>query len=100
MKEWASSQIDSSSSSAQPAVSNYEADKQAKREDRARTRKREQAEADIARLESELAALEHEMASPEMVTDYVKLREKQAEADQTRAALDEAYQNWEALMEE
>jgi ATP-binding cassette subfamily F protein 3 len=100
MKEWESSKTDNSSSSAQPAVSNYEADKQAKREDRARARKREQAEADIARLENELAALELEMASPEMSTDYVKLREKQTEAEQKRELLDEAYQAWEALMEE
>ncbi len=100
MKEWESSQADNSSSSVQPTVSNYEADKQAKREDRARTRKREQAEADIARLENELAALELEMASPEMSTDYVKLREKQTEAEQKRELLDEVYQAWEALMEE
>lgn len=86
--------------SSQPAVSSYEADKQAKREDRARARKREQAEAEIARLENELAALEQEMASPEMTTDYMKLRELQSDADLKREALDEAYQTWEALMED
>ncbi|QJD87233.1 ABC-F family ATP-binding cassette domain-containing protein [Cohnella herbarum] len=100
MKEWESSQIDSASPSTQPAVSNYEADKQAKREDRARTRKREQLEADIARLESEITSLELEMASPEVVTDYVRLRDMQGEAEQKRVALEDAYAEWEALMED
>ncbi|WP_167747059.1 ABC-F family ATP-binding cassette domain-containing protein [Cohnella luojiensis] len=100
MKEWEIAQSNSSSQASQTVVSNYEADKQAKREDRARTRKREQAEADIARLEDELAALELEMASPEMVTDYMKLREKQEKAEKKRELLNAAYQTWEALMEE
>ncbi|WP_256759021.1 ABC-F family ATP-binding cassette domain-containing protein [Cohnella sp. WQ 127256] len=100
MQEWEASQNDTSSQPAQGALSNYEADKQAKREDRARTRKREQAEADIARFEEELSVLELEMASPEMVTDYMKLREKQAEAEQKRLALEDVYKTWEALMEE
>jgi ATP-binding cassette subfamily F protein 3 len=101
MKEWQSSSLNNSNSQvAQPAVSDYEADKQAKRDERARQRKREQSEADISRLENELSELELAMASPEMVTDYMKLREKQAEAEKTRVALEEAYQTWEALMEE
>jgi len=100
MKEWDSVQNDASPQAAESAVSSYEAEKQAKREDRARARKREQAEADISRLESELAQLEEEMTSPEMVTDYMKLRDKQFEAEQKREALDQAYQAWEALMEE
>ncbi|MCD9023609.1 ABC-F family ATP-binding cassette domain-containing protein [Cohnella silvisoli] len=100
MKEWQSSLNAVNSQVSQPVVSDYEADKQAKREERARQRKREQAEADIARLEGELAELELAMASPEMVTDYMKLRDKQAEAEKTRTALDAAYQSWEALMEE
>ncbi len=100
MKEWENAQGNSASQTSQTVVSNYEADKQAKREDRARTRKREQAEADIAQLEDELAVLELEMTSPEMVTDYMKLREKQEEAEKKRELLNEAYQTWEALMEE
>jgi ATP-binding cassette subfamily F protein 3 len=101
MKEWLSTSLNTANSqAAQPAVSDYEADKQAKRDERARQRKREQSEADISRLEKELSELELAMASSEMVTDYMKLREKQAEAEKTRAALEEAYQTWEALMEE
>lgn len=100
MLEWQSSNDTASSQSSQPSVSDYEAEKQAKREERARQRKREQAEADITRLENELAGLEEEMASPELSTDYMKLRDKQAEADKKRQALDEAYQAWESLMEQ
>ena len=89
----------SSSSSGEPA-SSYEAEKQAKREDRARARKREQAEADIARLEGEIAALQEEMASPEVATDYVLLREKQEVAERKQSELDEVYAVWEQLMDE
>lgn len=88
------------SSTSQPPANDYEAEKQLKREERAKQRKREQAEADIAKLEQQLESLELEMASPDVVTDYMKLREKQAEVDRTRAALDETYAVWEALMEE
>ncbi|RKP44824.1 ABC transporter ATP-binding protein [Cohnella endophytica] len=101
MKEWEASKPDSASSpSSTAAVTNYEAEKQAKREDRARLRKREQAEADIARLEAELEELELQMAKPEMATDYMMLREKQAEAEKTRETLDEVYRVWESLMDE
>ncbi|KIL35740.1 multidrug ABC transporter ATP-binding protein [Cohnella kolymensis] len=100
MLEWENAADTISSKVSDPSVSDYEADKQAKREERARQRKREQAEADIAKLETELTGLEEEMASPELSTDYMKLRDKQAEAEQKREALDEAYQAWEQLMEE
>lgn len=100
MKEWEATRSQASAQNAPSAISNYEADKQAKREDRARTRKREQAEADIARLEEEIAKLEIEMASPEMATDYMKLREKQELTEKKRNELDEAFQAWEALMDE
>ncbi|MFD0671361.1 ABC-F family ATP-binding cassette domain-containing protein [Cohnella sp. GCM10027633] len=88
------------SSSSQPPANDYEAEKQLKREERAKQRKREQAEADIAKLEQLLESLELEMASPEIVIDYMKLRDKQAEVDRTKAALDETYATWEALMED
>jgi ATP-binding cassette subfamily F protein 3 len=81
-------------------ATDYEADKQAKREERAKTRKREQAESDIARLEREIAALEEEMASPGVSTDYVLLREKQAAAEELRKNLEETYIAWEALLDE
>ncbi len=88
------------SDAAAAAASGYEAEKQAKREERARTRKLEQAEAEIARLEAEIAALEEEMADPEISTDYVRLREKQTLADALRPKLEQAYAAWENLLEE
>ena len=83
-----------------PGAASYEAEKQARREQRARVRKIEQAEAEIARLEAQIAALEEEMASPEISVDYVKLREKQAQIDKLRPKLEEAYAAWERLVEE
>jgi len=101
MKEWEAAKNNPSEKAAEdPGFSSYEAEKQAKREDRARNRKREQAEADISRLEGEIAALEEEMASPEIATDYVLLREKQAEAERKQSELDEVFKVWEALMED
>ncbi|WP_373230742.1 ABC-F family ATP-binding cassette domain-containing protein [Cohnella sp.] len=100
MIEWETASKVLSSQTTQAVVSDYEADKQAKRDERARQRKQEQAEAEVARLEKELAELELQMATPEMATDYMKLREKQEEAEKTRLALDEAYQTWEASMQD
>ena len=109
LQAWEASRSDSASSSpsssgsagssASSPANEYEAEKQLKREERARQRKIELAEADIARLEQELEALELEMASPELASDYMKLREKQEQHDRTKAALDEAYAAWETLME-
>lgn len=98
MAAWASDRATVSQKETPPAQ-DYEAEKQAKREERARQRKKEQAEADIARLEEEIAALEMEMAAEEVYTNYVLLREKQAEVDKRKAALDEAYALWESLVE-
>jgi ATP-binding cassette subfamily F protein 3 len=100
MKEWEAAANVSSSQAAQVVVSDYEAEKQTKRDERARQRKQEQAEAEVARLEKELSELEQQMSTPEMATDYVQLREKQAQAEKTRLAIDEALQIWEALMED
>lgn len=99
LAEWQSArQADSAAAHPAPA-SDYEADKQARREERARLRKQEQLEAEIARLETEIAALEEQMASPEVSTDYVLLREKQEQVEALRPKLEEAYSAWEAIME-
>ncbi|MFC5701829.1 ABC-F family ATP-binding cassette domain-containing protein [Cohnella faecalis] len=109
MEEWlassnaAASQVPQSASVGSASSANatsYEADKQAKRDQRAKQRKLEQAEADIAKLEEEIAALEEEMASPEVVTDYVRLREKQEAVESRRTALELAFAVWESAMEE
>lgn len=104
LQAWEASQAASPSSSASASApsapaNDYEAEKQLKREERAKQRKLEQAEAEIAKLEQELEALEREMASPELASDYVKLREKQELHERTKAALDQCYAAWEALME-
>jgi ATP-binding cassette subfamily F protein 3 len=100
MAEWESASRRASAPEAEAPVSDYEADKQAKREERARMRKMEQAEAEIARLEAELGALEERMASPEVSTDYRLLREKQSEAEALRQSLEQAYATWEAHLNE
>ncbi len=99
MEQWESERSSETAKEAPAPVLDYEAEKQAKREERARQRKKEQAEADIARLEEEIAALEQEMASEEVFTNYVLLREKQAEVDKRKQALDEAYALWESLLD-
>ncbi len=100
LAEWQAAKQPSAAAVADSApVSDYEADKQARREERARLRKQEQLEAEIARLEAEIAALEEQMASPEVSTDYVLLREKQDQVETLRPKLEEAYSAWEALME-
>lgn len=111
LQAWEASQAASAPSSASAAggsgtsvaptpANDYEAEKQLKREERAKQRKLEQTEADIAKLEQELETLEHEMASPELASDYMKLREKQEQHERTKAALEQSYAAWEALMED
>lgn len=111
LQAWEASQAASAPSSASAAggsgtsvaptpANDYEAEKQLKREERAKQRKLEQTEADIAKLEQELETLEHEMASPELASDYMKLREKQEQHERTKAALEQSYAAWETLMED
>ncbi|MFD2328407.1 ABC-F family ATP-binding cassette domain-containing protein [Cohnella sp. GCM10020058] len=106
LEEWAAASASGGASAAgaaaqtsQTTVTDYEADKQAKREERAKQRKREQAEADIAKLEAEVAALEEEMALPEVCTDFVRLREVQAKLEEKQQSLETTFALWESLME-
>ncbi|WP_217594934.1 ABC-F family ATP-binding cassette domain-containing protein [Cohnella sp. GbtcB17] len=105
LEEWAASSAAGASSSAasaapapQSSVTDYETEKQAKRDERAKQRKLEQAEADISKLETEVAALEEEMALPEVCTDFVRLREVQAKLEEKQRALETAFAVWESLM--
>jgi ATP-binding cassette, subfamily F, member 3 len=87
------------SAEAAPAPSSsYEADKQAKRDERNRQRKIEQLEASIAELESALEALEAELTLPEVFNDYMRVQEIQASIDAKRAELATVYEQWEALI--
>ncbi|GMK42371.1 multidrug ABC transporter ATP-binding protein [Paenibacillus sp. CCS19] len=78
--------------------SSYEADKQAKRDERSRQRKLEQLEASIAELESAIEELETELTKPEVFNDYVRVQEIQASMDAKRAELASVYEQWEALV--
>jgi ATP-binding cassette, subfamily F, member 3 len=86
------------SSDAASGPLSYEAEKQAKREERNRQRKLEQLELDIARLEEECAALEAELADPAVYNDYVLVQEKSAAAESKKAELQQCYEEWEALL--
>jgi ATP-binding cassette subfamily F protein 3 len=76
----------------------YEADKQAKREERSRQRKIEQLEQDIARLEAEIAAIEEELAQPDVYNNYVLVQEKTAQLEERKTTLGKCYEQWEALL--
>jgi ATP-binding cassette subfamily F protein 3 len=84
---------------AAPAEAGYEANKQAKREERTRQRKLEQLEQDIARLEGELAELEAELTKPEVFNDYVLVQQKNEWIEQKKNELAECYEQWEQLAE-
>lgn len=93
------SMAEGKSEAAPSGLSTYEADKQSKREERARQRKLEQIEKQIAELEAEIAARELELTEPEVFNDYVRVQSIQEQLDASKAALDEVYAEWELLME-
>lgn len=80
------------------APSTYEADKQAKREERSRQRKVEQLEQDIERLEEEISGLEEQLTHPETYNDYVAVQEINTALDAKREELHGQYEAWEQLM--
>lgn len=79
-------------------VTSYEADKQAKREERSRQRKLEQLEQDIASEEQQIAEWEEKLADPAIFNDYVRIQEIQAEIEKHKTALSSAYDEWEKYM--
>ncbi|RJG20796.1 ABC-F family ATP-binding cassette domain-containing protein [Paenibacillus thiaminolyticus] len=81
------------------AAEAYEADKQAKREERARQRKLEQLETQIAALEAKIAERELELAEPDVYNDFVRVQAIQAQLDEDKEALNAVYAEWEQLME-
>lgn len=83
---------------AAPASNSYEAEKQAKRDERNRQRKAEQLETEIALLEEQITALEERLADPEVFGNYMRVQELQAEIETKRSALAEAYEQWEQYM--
>ena len=81
-------------------ATSFEADKQAKREERSRQRRLDSLEQQIHALESEIAELEAEMAQPEVYQDYVALQERQQAAETKKSQLEQIFAEWEALLEE
>lgn len=92
--------IASASPSDKSGAANYEADKQAKRQERSRLRKMEQLEQTIAELEETISALEAELMEPEVYQNYEALQQRQSEIDKHKAELAAAYEEWESLAEE
>lgn len=76
----------------------YEADKQAKREERSRQRRIEQLEQLIAQHEDSIAGLEAELAEPEVYQDYLAVQERQTRIDLLKSQVSEAYSEWEELL--
>lgn len=82
-----------------PGASSFEADKQAKREERNRQRRLASLEEQIHSLESEIANLEAEMALPEIYQDYMALQERQQVVDTKKGFLEQIFAEWESLLE-
>ncbi|MCQ6562683.1 ABC-F family ATP-binding cassette domain-containing protein [Paenibacillus mendelii] len=80
------------------ASSTYEADKQAKRDERNRQRKLEQLEQDISQLEGEIATLEEQLTDPDVYNDYVRIQSIQAEIDTLKKELQSSYSTWEEML--
>ncbi|GGH12813.1 ABC-F family ATP-binding cassette domain-containing protein [Paenibacillus segetis] len=85
---------------AKSGAASFEADKQAKREERNRLRRIEQLEQLIAKLENDITAIEIELTLPEIYQDYVKIQERQAVIDKNKEQLTAAYDEWETLAAE
>lgn len=79
------------------SVSSYEADKQAKREERNRQRRLGELEESIARLETEIGGIEAEMTKPEVYQDYMALQEHENQLKEKKALLAAWFDEWETL---
>lgn len=81
-------------------ASSYEADKQAKREERNRQRRISELEENISRLEEEIAHVENEMTKPEVYQDYMALQEHESDLASKKEQLGELFNEWESLADE
>ncbi|WP_055105666.1 ATP-binding cassette domain-containing protein [Paenibacillus ihumii] len=84
---------------AKNGAASFEAEKQAKREERMRQRRLEQLEQSISELEEQIAAIEAELALPEVYQDYTAVQERQLLIDKHKSQLMAAYEEWESLAE-
>ncbi|WP_339322252.1 ABC-F family ATP-binding cassette domain-containing protein [Paenibacillus sp. FSL W8-0194] len=90
-------QENAAESEGKPGINTFEADKQAKREERSRQRKIAALEERIQQLEAEISGLEAEMTKPEVYQDYISLQKHQQEQEAKKKELDEAFAEWELL---
>jgi len=79
-------------------ANSYEADKQAKREERSRQRKVEQLELEIASFEQQITELELQLTDPAIFNDYIRIQEIQAAIEAVKTSLSTAYEEWEQYM--
>jgi len=83
------------------AATRNKLDWQAKKEEQARARKKEnqlkKCEETIAALEGRLSQIEDDMARPEVATDVSKLQELVAEQEEINGQLSPLYEQWETL---
>ena len=80
--------------------SSFEADKQAKREERNRQRRIAELENNIASLEEQIAGIENEMTKPEVYQDYMALQEHEQDLKSKKQQLSEYFSEWEILADE
>lgn len=78
----------------------YEADKQAKREERNRQRRISELEENIAELEEAIAKIENEMTKPEVFQDYLALQAHENDLKLKRDQLGNLFSEWENLADE
>ncbi|ASA26078.1 ABC-F family ATP-binding cassette domain-containing protein [Paenibacillus donghaensis] len=78
----------------------YEADKQAKREERNRQRRINELEENIAALEEAIARVENEMTKPEVYQDYLALQDHEQDLKAKKTQLSEYFNEWEILADE
>ncbi|OKP94612.1 ABC-F family ATP-binding cassette domain-containing protein [Paenibacillus sp. P32E] len=78
----------------------YEAEKQAKREERNRQRRISELEENIAELEETIARIENEMTKPEVFQDYMALQEHEGDLKLKKEQLGNLFSEWENLADE
>lgn len=82
------------------AVTSFEADKQAKREERNRKRRIAELEENIATLEESIVFIEHEMTKPEVYQDYLALQGYEEDLKNKKSQLADFFSEWEILADE
>jgi ATP-binding cassette subfamily F protein 3 len=81
-------------------VTSFEADKQAKREERNRKRRIAELEEGIASLEESIAFIENEMTKPEVYQDYLALQGYEEDLKNKKTQLTDLFNEWEILADE